>query len=155
MEKIAEKSVNRMTRELDSRVSDMRPQAWRPPETLPSPDPRPGWTHRYVRISMVGQADPSNISSKLREGYEPCKAEEYPELLVHATPEGRFKGNVEIGGLLLCRIPSEFLEQREAYYANQNKAQMESVDNNFLRDSDPRMPLFSDKRSKVTFGSGS
>lgn len=155
MEKIAEKSVNRMARELDSRTSSMRPQAWRPPETLPSPDPRPGWTHRWVRISMVGQADPSNISSKLREGYEPCKADEYPELLVHATSEGRFKGNVEIGGLLLCRIPSEFLEQREAYYANQNKAQMESVDNNFLRDSDPRMPLFSDKRSKVTFGSGS
>jgi hypothetical protein len=155
MEKIAEKSPNRMVRELDSRAASMRPQAWRPPETLPSPDPRPGWTHRWVRISMVGQADPSNISSKLREGYEPCKADEYPELLVHATSEGRFKGNVEIGGLLLCRIPSEFLEQREAYYANQNKAQMESVDNNFLRDSDPRMPLFSDKRSKVTFGSGS
>jgi hypothetical protein len=154
MEKIAEKSPNRMVRELDSRTTSMRPQAWRPPETLPSPDPRPGWTHRWVRISMVGQADPSNISSKLREGYEPCKADEYPELLVHATSEGRFKGNVEIGGLLLCRIPSEFLEQREAYYANQNKAQMESVDNNFLRDSDPRMPLFSDKRSKVTFGSG-
>lgn len=154
MEKIAEKPQNRMVRELDSRTTSMRPQAWRPPETLPSPDPRPGWTHRWVRISMVGQADPSNISSKLREGYEPCKADEYPELLVHATSEGRFKGNVEIGGLLLCRIPSEFLEQREAYYANQNKAQMESVDNNFLRDSDPRMPLFSDKRSKVTFGSG-
>jgi hypothetical protein len=155
MEKIADKSVNRMARELDSRTTSMRPQAWRPPETLPSPDPRPGWTHRWVRISMIGQADPSNISSKLREGYEPCKADEYPELLVHATSEGRFKGNVEIGGLLLCRIPSEFLEQREAYYANQNKSQMESVDNNFLRDSDPRMPLFSDKRSKVTFGSGS
>lgn len=155
MEKTAEKSVNRMARELDSRTTSMRPQAWRPPETLPSPDPRPGWTHRWVRISMTGQADPSNISSKLREGYEPCKADEYPELLVHATSEGRFKGNVEIGGLLLCRIPSEFLEQREAYYANQNKAQMESVDNNFLRDSDPRMPLFAEKRSKVTFGSGS
>jgi hypothetical protein len=155
MEKTAEKSPNRMVRELDSRAASMRPQAWRPPETLPSPDPRPGWTHRWIRISMVGQADPSNISSKLREGYEPCKADEYPELLVHATSEGRFKGNVEIGGLLLCRIPSEFLEQREAYYANQNKAQMESVDNNFLRDSDPRMPLFSEKRSKVTFGSGS
>lgn len=155
MEKIAEKVQNRMVRELDSRATSMRPQAWRPPETLPSPDDRPGWTHRWIRVSMVGKADPSNISSKLREGYEPCKADEYPELLVHATEEGRFKGNVEIGGLLLCRIPSEFLVQRAAYYANLNKAQMESVDNNFLRDSDPRMPLFSEKRSKVSFGSGS
>jgi hypothetical protein len=150
------KSQNRMTRELDSReVTFQRPKAWRAPETLPMPDERPGWTHRYVRISMMGQADASNISSKFREGYEPVKADEYPELMMHATTEGRFKGNVEVGGLLLCRIPSEFLDQRAAYYANQNKSQMESVDNNFLRDSDPRMPLFSDKKSKVTFGSGS
>ena len=146
---------NRLTRDMDNRAVSQRATAWRPPETLPSPDDRPGWTHRYIRISTLGTADPSNISSKFREGYEPCKAEEYPELMMHATTEGRFKGNVEVGGLLLCRIPSEFLDQRAAYYANQNKSQMESVDNNFLRESDPRMPLFSDKKSKVTFGSGS
>lgn len=146
---------NRLARDMDNRAVSQRATAWRPPETLPSPDDRPGWTHRYIRISTLGTADPSNISSKLREGYEPCKAEDYPELMMHATTEGRFKGNIEVGGLLLCRIPSEFLEQRAAYYANQNKSQMESVDNNFLRESDPRMPLFSDKKSKVTFGSGS
>ena len=146
---------NRLARELDNRTTTQRPTAWRPPETLPSPDDRSGWSHRWVRTGILGTADPSNISSKLREGYEPCKAEDYPELMMHATTEGRFKGNIEVGGLLLCRIPSEFLEQRSAYYANQNKSQMESVDNNFLRESDPRMPLFSDKKSKVTFGSGS
>ena len=146
---------NRLARAMEDRTVTQRPTAWRPPETLPSPDDRPGWTHRWIRTSTVGVADPSNISSKLREGYEPCKAEEYPELMMHATTEGRFKGNIEVGGLLLCRIPSEFLEQRAAYYANQNKSQMESVDNNFLRESDPRMPLFADKKSKVTFGSGS
>ena len=151
---VAEKAQNRLVRELDTRESFARPTAWRPPETLPSPDDRPGWKHRWIRISMLGQADPGNTSSKLREGYEPVKAEEYPELLVHASTEGRFKGNIEVGGLLLCRIPEEFLKQREAYYANQSRAQMESVDNNFLKDSDPRMPLFSNKQSKVTFGSG-
>jgi hypothetical protein len=76
-------------------------------------------------------------------------------MMMHATTEGRFKGNIEMGGLLLCRIPKEFLVQREAHYSNQNKSQMESVDNNFFRDSDPRMPLFAEKKSKVTFGSGS
>jgi len=156
MEKVqvADKAQNRAPRDVDNRMMMQRPTAWRPPETLPSPDDRPGWKHRWIRISMLGQADPGNTSSKLREGYEPVKAEEYPELLVHASTEGRFKGNIEVGGLLLCRIPEEFLKQRDAYYANQNKAQMESVDNNFLKDSDPRMPLFSDKKSKVTFGSG-
>jgi hypothetical protein len=149
------KTQNRTAREADTRQVMQRPEAWRPPETLPSPDPRPGWAHRWVRTSTMGTADPSNISSKLREGYEPCKGEDYPELMMHATTEGRFKGNIEVGGLLLCRIPDEFLKQRMNYYSNQNKAQMDSVDNNFLRESDPRMPLFSEKKTKVTFGSGS
>ena len=156
MTEVQTKSQNRMARELDSReVTFQRPKAWRAPETLPMPDERPGWTHRYVRISMMGQADASNISSKFREGYEPVKAEEYPELMMHATTEGRFKGGIEVGGLLLCRIPSEFLKQREAYYSAQNKAQMDSVDNTFLRESDPRMQKFSERSTKVTFGSGS
>ena len=149
------KTQNRTAREADTRQVMQRPEAWRPPEAIPSPDNRPGWSHRWVRISTLGNADPSNISSKLREGYEPCKAEDYPELMMHATTEGRFKGNVEVGGLLLCRIPEEFLKQRMEYYSNQNKAQMDTVDNNFLRESDPRMPLFSEKKTKVTFGSGS
>ena len=149
------KTQNRTAREADTRQVMQRPEAWRPPEVLPSPDQRPGWSHRWVRTSTMGTADPSNISSKLREGYEPCKADDYPELMMHATTEGRFKGNIEVGGLLLCRIPEEFLKQRMDYYSNQNKAQMDSVDNNFLRESDPRMPLFSEKKTKVTFGSGS
>ena len=148
------KTQNRTAREADTRQVMQRPEAWRPPETLPMPDDRPGWTHRYVRISTMGTADPSNISSKLREGYEPCKAEEYPELMMHASTEGRFKGNIEVGGLLLCRIPTEFMAQRAKYYENLNKSQVDSVDNNFLRENDPRMPLFSEKRTKVTFGSG-
>lgn len=146
---------NRKGREADSReVTYKRAESWRPPETLPPPDARQGWTHRWVRTSTLGVADPTNISSKLREGYEPCKGEDYPELMMHASTDGRFKGNIEVGGLLLCRIPTEFLQQRMQHYDNQNKAQMESVDNNFLRDSDPRMPLFSEKKTKVTFGSG-
>lgn len=147
----------RLAAELEERTVRplQRPQKWRAPETLPSPDPRPGWAHRWVRISTLGTADPSNISGKLREGYEPCKADEYPELMLHATTEGRFKGNIEVGGLLLCRIPAEFMEQRAQHFDAQNRAQMESVDNNFLRDNDPRMQKFSEKSSKVSFGSGS
>lgn len=146
---------NRMARAMETRTASARPQAWRPPETLPSPDERPGWKHRWVRLSTMGTADPGNISSKLREGYEPCKAEDYPELMLHAATEGRFKGGIEVGGLLLCRIPSEFLEQRMKYYEAQNKAQIDSVDNSFLSENDPRMQKFSERSTKVTFGSGS
>lgn len=151
------KSQNRLDRVLDSRVTSYRPSSWQAPEALPMPDERPGWKHRYVRLSTLGTADPSNISSKLREGYEPVKAEEYPELMMHAATEGRFKGGIEIGGLLLCRIPAEFMEQRAKHFENLNKSQMDSVDNNFLRERDSRsnMALFADKKTNVTFGSGS
>ena len=153
MEKV-EKAQNRAPREIEARAIDQRPTAWRPPETLPSPEPREGWTHRWVRISMMGTSDPQNRSSKFREGYEPCKAEEYPELMMHAATDGPLKGNIEIGGLLLCKIPTEFLKQREAYFANQNRAQIDAVDNNLMRENDPRMPLFKESSSKVTFGTG-
>ena len=151
-----QQTQNRKSREADSRETEKRPMVWRAPETLPSPDPRPGWSHRWIRISTLGTADPSNISGKFREGYEACKAEEYPELMLHATTEGRFKGNIEVGGLLLCRIPSEILESRMQQHDQKNKMQMESVDSNFLRDRDARsnMAMIVDKKSKVTFGSG-
>jgi hypothetical protein len=151
-----EKNQNRvLDRELDRNESVKRPMLWKPPEALPSPNERPGFKHRWIRVSMMGQADAPNISSKLREGYEPCKADEYPEMMMHAVQEGRFKGSIEHGGLLLCKIPSELLRQREAYYANQNQAQMDSVDNSYMRDNDPRMRKFSEKSTKVSFGSGS
>jgi hypothetical protein len=155
--KTAEKQ-NRLARELDTTVTRaemQRPTSWQAPESLPSPDPRPGISHRWVRTSMVGHSDVQNVSSKLREGYEPCKAEDYPEMMMHATTEGRFKGNIEVGGLVLCSIPSEFLVQRDAHFSRINKSTMESVDNNFMKDSDPRMSKFSEKSTKVTFGSGS
>jgi len=152
---MAEVKQNRLDRELDTRSDWARPDKWRAPETLPQPNPRSGWSHRYVRISFLGQPDPSNISGKLREGYEPVKADEYPELMVHAVVDGRFKGNIEIGGLVLCRIPAEFMAQRDKHYSDLNKSQIESVDNNYLRNSDPKMPMFAERKSRVTFGPGS
>ena len=128
MEQQEQVRQERKPRNMETREAFARPAMWRPPEALPMPDERPGWIHRYVRISTLGTADPSNISSKLREGYEPVKAEEYPELMMHASSEGRFKGGSEVGGLLLCRIPEEFMKQRAQYYERQNQAQMESVD---------------------------
>ena len=82
---------NRASRDTESRTQFQRPQSWRAPEILPMPDPRPGWTHRYIRIAMMGKDDPQNISSKLREGWEPVKADEYPELMVMASQSGQFK----------------------------------------------------------------
>lgn len=148
--------MTKLTRELESRERDARPvSTWAPPETLPQPNERPGWIHRYVRFATLGQADPMNLSGKRREGFEPVKAEDYPELMAHASVDGQFKGSIEIGGLVLCRAPQEAMEQRASHYDKLNTSQMESVDNNFLRENDPRMPLFRERSSKVTFGKGS
>lgn len=147
--------ADRTPRELDNREADMRPQSWKPPSILPDPRPEPGYVYRWVRTSMVGQSDNTNVSAKLREGYVPVRAEDHPELMIATDQNGRFPGNVEVGGLLLCKIPEETAKQRNAYYSGMAKQQMESIDNNFMRESDPRMPLLTPERSsRVSFGRG-
>ena len=103
----------------------------------------------------MGKADPTNISAKLREHWVPVKAEDHTEMMVYADPESRFKDNIEVGGLLLCKAPSEVIAQRNDYYAQQAESQIEAVDNSFMKQNDARMPLFSEKRSEVRFGKGS
>ena len=145
---------NRLARELENRESAQRKMAWTPPQTLPEPRQEDGWVYRWIRTSLMGQADPTNTSAKLREGWEPCKAEDHPELMLQADPNSRFKGNIEIGGLLLCKAPSELMKQRDDYYLKQASSQMDAVDNNFMRTNDQRMPLFNEKRSTTSFGRG-
>jgi hypothetical protein len=102
----------------------------------------------------MGQADPTNVSAKIREGWEPVKATDHPEIDLVSIENERFKDNVVMGGLMLCKAPVELVEERTAYYDAQSKQQVDSVDNNLMRENDPRMPLFSEKKSEVTFGKG-
>ena len=145
---------NRLTRELDNREINERPKQWMPPELLPEPDKQAGYTYRWIRVSMLNQADPRNISSKMREGWEPVTAEEQPKFKLLIDPQSRFKDGIEIGGLLLCKIPTEFVDQRKAHYDKVTREQTESVDNNLMRQSDPRMPLFRENKSSTSFGKG-
>lgn len=147
-------SNNRIARELENREAAQRKQAWRPPETLPSPKQQDGYVFRWIRTSMMGQLDPTNTSAKFREGWEPVKAGEHPELMYQADPNSRFKENIEIGGLLLCKAPSEMIAQRDEYYARQAQSQMDAVDNSFMRTEDARMPLFKERKSTTSFGRG-
>lgn len=135
------------TREKGSRAAT---QGYTPPSLLPFPDPEPGYVFRYIATHVMGQADPSNVSKRYREGWVPCKADAHPELMLQANADG----NIEIGGLMLCKMPAERAQARDAYYATQSTAQMESVDNNYMRNNDPRMPLFTDRNSTVTRGAG-
>jgi hypothetical protein len=145
---------NRIDRELTTRDNKVRKKAWTRPEVLPSPNPEPGYAFRWVRISNQGQVDATNVSSKIREGWEPVKATDHPEIVMVTVENERFAENVVIGGLMLCKAPVELVDERSSYYKQQTDSQIHSVDNNLMRENDPRMPLFSDRKSKVTFGKG-
>lgn len=145
---------NRLTRELETRAQQERPKQWMPAELLPDPDKQPGFAYRWIRVSTLDKADPRNLSAKIREGWEPVKLSEQPKFKLLIDPNSRFKDNIEIGGLLLCKTPEEFVAQRNEYYANQTQAQTTAIDNSFMRESDARMPLFAEKKSSTSFGKG-
>ena len=147
-------SIEKTPRDLQTRSSTERPTKWKPPELLPIPNEEPGFGFRWIRLSTLNQSDALNISSKLREGWEPVKAIDHPEIQLMDSGSGRFPGGIEIGGLLLCKTPVEFTEQRDEHFRKLATSQMDSVDNNFMRESDPRMPMFKDKRTDVSFGKG-
>jgi len=146
---------NRLTRELETRALTERPKQWMPPEALPEPDKEAGFVYRWIRVSMLNKDDPSNISKSFREGWEPVRIEEQPKYSLLASRDGKYKDNIEIGGLLLCKIPEEFMDQRRAYYANATESQASAVDNSFMRENDARMPLFRERKSSTSFGKGS
>ena len=145
---------NRLPRDNDNRERSVRPTAWKPPELLPDPIREPGYSYRWIRVSLLNNADPKNYSAKLREGWEPVKLSEQPQFQLLTDPNSRFKDNIEVDGLLLCKTPTELVGQRNDYYANQAQSQVEAVDSSFMRQSDARMPLFKERKSEVSFGKG-
>ena len=153
---MANVQIDRAPRSTETREKEVRPVSWKPAHDLPAPDPQDGYVFHWKRVSMMGVPDPANMAKAKREGWIPCQAEDHPELLSDFAAFGLApQGLIEIGGLVLCKTTVENSNSRKEYYANMSKASVESVDNNFLRENDPRMPLFSEKASKVSFGRGS
>ena len=145
---------SRLQREITNRTTQERPKQWQQAELLPEPDKAPGFAYRWIRVSTLNNADPRNLSAKLREGWEVVSVEEQPKFKLLVDPNSRFKDSIEIGGLLLCKTPIEFVEQRTTHFAKQTQAQTEAVDNNLMRQSDARMPLFKESKSSSSFGKG-
>ena len=145
---------SRLQREITNRTSQERPKQWQQAELLPEPDKAPGFAYRWIRVSTLNNADPRNLSAKLREGWEVVSVEEQPKFKLLVDPNSRFKDSIEIGGLLLCKTPVEFVQQRNEHFAKQTQAQTEAVDNNLMRQSDARMPIFKENKSTSSFGKG-
>ena len=143
-------TIDRITRDLKTRDKSAR-SVYVPPSNLPDPTPDPDYTFRWVATHVLGQPLANNVSLQMRDGYEPVKAVDHPELALFGN---NANGNVEIGGLMLCKAPKERVEARDEYYKKQAQNQMDSVDNHFMRNSDPRMPLFADRKSTTSRGTG-
>jgi hypothetical protein len=144
---------NKTSRASLDRSKTERPKVWVPPSSLDAPPAPDGFRYRWIRAESVGFQDTKNITGRIRQGYELVRAEEvenssdYPVL-----EEGKYKGVIGVGGLLLAKVPVEIAQQRQDYMANRHKDQNEAVANDLLREQDQRMPINVDRQSRVTFG---
>ena len=145
---------NREPREAQTREKKAARKPWAPPSALDAPNPPEGYVHRWVRLEIRGQDDRKNVMARLREGWEPVRADEYPDFESPIVEEGKFEGVIGVGGLILCRIPIETVQERDAFFANKTQNQMDAVDNDMMRDgSHPSMSISRPERqSRVTIG---
>ena len=144
----------RTPRETVSREADERTKSWEPPQVLPDPAPQDGWVFRWIRTSIMGNQDNVNASKRFREGWEPVRAEDHPEMMMASDRGSDYVGNIEVGGLLLCKTSADNFKARSEYYANLAHQQNDAVNRNFMREDDPRMPKINESSTRVTFGGG-
>ena len=154
-----ETEVSKVTEEVkkDSRASETReatkrPVEWTPPSSLDAPPAPDGFRHRWIRAESLGFDDTKNIAGKLRSGYELVQASEFKDSDYPVVQNGKHKGVIGVGGLLLARIPDEIAEARQKYYSEKAKERDDAVKSDLLKDQHPSMPISYDRRSSKSFG---
>ena len=148
-----EKDKNTSQRANQTRSKSERPKVWVPPSSLDAPPAPDGFRYRWIRAESVGFQDTKNITGRIREGYELVRSEEVENASDYPTVEdGKYKGVIGVGGLLLAKVPTEIAEQRQEYMSNKHKQKDEAVNNDLMREQDSRMPINVERQSRVTFG---
>lgn len=143
------------TRKAETREAQSRKKSWKPPETLQAPDPVDGYRYKWVRMETAGVADNRNVVRKTSEGWEPVRQEEIPEGFVSERVEdGKHAGVVRAGDLILCKMPDEFVEQRDEYYKERRLRLEESVKTDLNKHQSSEMPISDESVSKVRTGRG-
>jgi len=144
--------TDRTPRKSATRETESRRKPWAPPNYLEAPDPPKGYVHRWIRISMRGEDDKMNVHAKLREGWEPVRADEYPDREYATIDDGSYTGIIGQGGLMLCRLPEETARERAEYFGTRTREQMVAVDQDLMKEQHPSMPITNSRQSRVTFG---
>jgi len=140
------------SRASQTREKTLRKKVWTPPSYLDTPNAPDGFRHRWVRVEILGYVDTKNIQGRLRSGYELVRADEYPEDDYATMPDGKYKGIIGHGGLVLTRVPEEIARQRAAYFARLADEQIEAVDNDLMKEQHKSMPIEIDRQSRTTCG---
>ena len=140
------------SRASQTRAKTDKKQVWTPPSSLDAPPAPDGYHHRWIRAESMGFDDTKNMSAMLRSGYELVRADEYPETDYPAVNDGKYKGVIGVGGLLLARISLELVESRKEYFANLTKEKDQAINNDLMREQHPGMPINIDRQTRVTFG---
>jgi hypothetical protein len=150
---MTEKKINKSPRKIETREKEARKRGWVPPSNLDAPEPPEGFHHRWVRAEFRGEQDEKNIMGRLRSGYEFVRKDEYPDRMdLPSVNDGKYKGVIGVGGLLLMRCPIEVKEDRDTYFQELTQGQQDSIDNDLMKDEHPSMPISKEKRSRVEFG---
>jgi len=140
------------TRASQTREKDSRPKVWTPPSSLDAPPAPTGFRHRWIRTETLGFQDTKNVAGRIRSGYELVRADEYPNSDYPIVEDGKYKGVIGVGGLVLARVPEEIAQQRADYYKKQARENVEAVDNDLMKEQHPSMPINIDRQTRVTFG---
>ena len=147
-----QKDTIKASRASQTRVKEVRKQVWTPPSSLDAPPAPDGYHHRWIRAESMGFDDTKNMSGKLRSGYELVRADQYPDVDYPTINDGKYKGVIGVGGLLLARISLELVKSREEYFNNLTKAKDEAINNDLMKEQHPGMPIDIDRQTRVTFG---
>ena len=144
---------NKTSRANQTRTKSERPKVWVPPSSLDAPPAPDGFRYRWIRAEVVGYQDTKNITGRIREGYELVRAEEVENASDYPVVEdGKYKGVIGVGGLLLAKVPEEIAKQRQEYMTRRHEDISDAVENDLMKEQDSRMPINVDRQSRVTFG---
>ena len=140
------------SRASQTRAKTAQKTVWTPPSSLDAPPAPTGFAHRWIRVESMGFQDTKNVAGRIRSGYELVRADEYPDSDYPIVEDGKYKGVIGVGGLVLARVPEEIAKQRSEYYVKQHGDKVEAVDNDLMKEQHPSMPINVDRQTRVTFG---
>ena len=149
---MATEQIDKTPRAEETREKQAKRRPWQPPAMLETPRPPNGYHYRWIREAVLGQQDPTNMSKRRREGYEPVRSEDHPDWELPTVADGKHAGVIGVGGLILAKIPEETVKERETYYAQMNQDQMDAVDNDLMKEQHPAMPIHRDRQTRISFG---